>query len=799
MSFVPVIRDYIEVVNTLSQNTGGLIQPVELFQETVLFLAKTLQFGLVYILTFQWIRDFSLLPINIPQISISIFSENLFIDNPENSFFSFLEIPAIKQNSLILGFLNSFFLTLPISIVHIISLRRLYIKGIPAAVYSIGGYIVGQLFCIACILFGIRTIINPWFSFEPYNYIIGIILIFRVIYSMTQENLREINGWRDSQYIKYFYTTFILAWCEQTSILQYIGNISINPNSSLLEISALTPIYASLSQHILYILGLFIGSVFYTVIWGYIFLCIKNVFIKYTPLFISTFIQQINRGTFIIAIALSLSSIPFYGLDYLITNPLGFVSQDKIFKNTVFDQYNIKDSVVGLGISSQFDSVDIDISPFDRGRYLLYPEKVFPFSFEDLNYRGEAEWTNRFDKVSTVTDSRAGFLSLSKILKKQNTLDTKSNFEQNQNILPPISNFSLKNEINPDIGLETKDTRFNDWYTLDPNLSPEDGPTLETIFADGQDVSFPLDFTRIASFEPGNIDLKIKQKYYSSQVYKNLLAMDIDLFLNRQPKNFKLSDKNELDLFTKRRILSSYYDSMRDYSKLPYSNNFDNFFNGSKSFTNKVYNQQFKGTLRSVARLFSLSYDNDSNKLSNKLILKFDQPLYLDKSYSVLHEELPTTVNTTTSSNLLISPLYAGWDETMRKFVITNKLLPKSNSTTLTIPSEVKNKFVNFDKNQIQSTKIKFTTWPLTQEIINQGKSKSDIPFSTLYVSESEFEGTNDPAFETLSTLPLNWETIQRRSASAIGKTYENIFDYLAPKRGGFIWPGTSNLNLKIK
>lgn len=37
MSFVPVIRDYIEVVNTLSQNTGGLIQPFELLQETVIF------------------------------------------------------------------------------------------------------------------------------------------------------------------------------------------------------------------------------------------------------------------------------------------------------------------------------------------------------------------------------------------------------------------------------------------------------------------------------------------------------------------------------------------------------------------------------------------------------------------------------------------------------------------------------------------------------------------------------------------------------------------------------------------
>ena len=112
MSFVPVIRDYVEVVNNLSQNTGGFVQPIEFIRETALYFLKTFQFGLIYVVTFQWIRDFSLLPINIPQISISLFSENLFLDNPETSFFSFLEIPSIKQNSLFLGFFNSFFSTI---------------------------------------------------------------------------------------------------------------------------------------------------------------------------------------------------------------------------------------------------------------------------------------------------------------------------------------------------------------------------------------------------------------------------------------------------------------------------------------------------------------------------------------------------------------------------------------------------------------------------------------------------------------------------------------------------------------
>jgi len=64
-----------------------------------------------------------------------------------------------------------------------------------------------------------------------------------------------------------------------------------------------------------------------------------------------------------------------------VTGPFGFVSQDRIFKNTIFDQYNIKDSVLGLGISSQFASVDIDVSPFDRGGYEVFPERTMPFAF----------------------------------------------------------------------------------------------------------------------------------------------------------------------------------------------------------------------------------------------------------------------------------------------------------------------------------------------------------------------------------------------------------------------------------
>ena len=81
---------------------------------------------------------------------------------------------------------------------------------------------------------------------------------------------------------------------------------------------------------------------------------------------------------------------------------------------------------------------------------------------------------------------------------------------------------------------------------------------------------------------------------------------------------------------------------------------------------------------------------------------------------------------------------------------------------------------------------------------MSNGKDKTTVPYITLYTPQSEFEAPGDPRFDTLSTLPANWETRNRRSNIGLGKTYDNIFDYLAPQRGGFLWPGNAKPNFKL-
>lgn len=810
MSFVNTIRDYVEVLNTISESLDQNFTVTTFFSETALYILKTLQSSLLYIFSFQWIRDFTLLPIVLPQFSTAIFKETFVLETPSKVFFDFLEIPDLHQNKFFLGFCNSFFLSLPLSIVHIVSVRRLLIQGIPSAVWSIGGYTFGQILFLTCTVFGFRSILIPWLTLEPLNYVLGLILIFRIIYSMVGENLVEIKGWglqSSPQYKNFFLTSFVLAWCEQSSIFQYLGNLTLSSNVTILEGFSSSSTISSFFTHFSYLSGISFGSILFLSLWGFFFLQVKNLCILYTPVFITSFIQAVNKTSFILALALSLSSIPFYGFDYLITGPLGFLSQDTVFKNTVFDQTRVKD-YEGVGLFSSPESnykyIDIDVAPFDRGDYLTAPDVSQALSFEDLNYRGEFDWITRQDKMSNITDSRSGFFTLSKVFKKRQKSEIESPLRETEKT--ELNRLIPENRDGIDSRLLDTHSPINERFITDYDLSSQASETSDLkAYQELYNTSFPADYLRTEPLSMKNIEQKIKQKYYSNPVYKTLLTLDIDLFLKRQPQSFSLSGEQEVDLYTKRRILESYYDSLRYYSNLPYVENFETFFDGTKSFSSKVYNQQFKGTLRSVRRLFSLSLTNDGeNKKPVQTVLKFDQPGYefSDKQiYSTYHEELVPSVKQTENpfpkNNLsFTTPFYAGWDEQVRKFVITNKLLPRNwAGYKVTLEPETSRRFSQ--EPQKQGQKIKFTSWPLSKEKVEISKKNSKIPYVTLF--ELVDERTKESLGSEFSSLPANLERYERLQLErGENQQAEEQFASLAPKRGGFIWPGNKKLNFSL-
>ena len=131
---------------------------------------------------------------------------------------------------------------------------------------------------------------------------------------------------------------------------------------------------------------------------------------------------------------------------------------------------------------------------FDRGRYLIFPEAPQLLSFEDLNYRGEAEWTNRYDKVSGITDSRAGFFTLSKLFKKQKSIELVSS---NTSSTDKTTDAKFNSILQENDSVSIDDTsnvgaRFNDWYNL--KSENQDELSFENTFRDFTNSTFPVDF-----------------------------------------------------------------------------------------------------------------------------------------------------------------------------------------------------------------------------------------------------------------------------------------------------------------
>ena len=165
--------------------------------------------------------------------------------------------------------------------------------------------------------------------------------------------------------------------------------------------------------------------------------------------------------------------------------------------------------------------------------------------------------------------------------------------------------------------------------------------------------------------------------------------------------------------------------------------------------------------------------------------------------FSPYHEELETQIPRSENpllfkTDLVTKPLYAGWDENLRKFVITNKLLPRRLAGyQVTSEPEITKEFSQ--KSTKQGRKIKFTTWPLsTQSLENQ-----NISYVTLFEPlDQKTREAIDPQFVELDTLPPNLERFKRTLVQkGESQQVQDQFDSLAPKRGGFIWPGNSKFN----
>nr|YP_009105240.1 hypothetical chloroplast RF1 [Pseudochlorella signiensis]AIT93866.1 hypothetical chloroplast RF1 [Pseudochlorella signiensis] len=856
MSFVTAIKDYIDVLNHVYDSVGNVtIQ--QIFQQTFVYIFSSIKFLAGYLVSFQWLRDLAYLPILVPEISTTILKGNYFLDAPLSNFFTLLETPTYENNKFLIGFLNSFFLCLPLSTTHFISIRRLLVQGIPAGIVSNIGTILGYTFFIFSVLFGLRLVIIPWLAYEPFSYIIGVLFTLTIVYDMTHERtIRKFDWSQKSTLIQIFFINFLLTWTEQSCIFSYFGNLTLNPQPTIFDnFSSLTK-SGSILAHSTYLIGILLGSVFFTSLFTLICLQLSNLSLKLSAVPYSRWLRRTNFVLLTTIIAFTFASIPFYSLDYLFGGPLGFISQDKAFDKTILSSKNVEDSTRMLGENSNFKSLGTDVTPFDRGSYLLPDSNE---NFEDLNYQGEYAWTARKDHRAVYGTEKSRKL-FSNFFKKtaqnlsqkqdeiQNPISSQNRYSAPKEKNSPLADrsseqksFDLKNkeklnqlDSNSDLIEKSDSEKIVGQNEVNTNEFPDNLSDFETddLYGTSQkgipssyfyklnhrintdfkinqslqpllDTSFSPQFfgETLNTLDP-ELEKTLKQRYYSNPVYKTLLSADIDLFLRRQPSSYLLSPKEEKNLFQKRLMLSNYYDSLRYYQKMPYTKEFQNFFSGSKSYADRVYNQQFKGTLKVVRRLFSITFNEEEN-LPEKITLKFDQPLYkkLKQNNNLIgHEELVVNKKNKPFIELVNPiPFYTGWDEQLRKLVITNRLLPRS-TAGYNMQFDSKKELTDYPtlSELLKSTKkVDFTTWPLTKTNLEKPKEDLKIPYNVLYEQISDPQ--NKLLAESLKDLegsPWTFETVPPNLKKI---DPDKINDVLPPTRGGFVWSGHSSLKINFK
>nr|YP_009519507.1 hypothetical protein Ycf1 [Rhipiliopsis peltata]AYC65439.1 hypothetical protein Ycf1 [Rhipiliopsis peltata] len=650
--FAETLKNIVDVFDNIYE----IENPTEQWITGVKFAWIVLKDWAIYLMTFQWLNDFVQFPIILPHGSQSIFTDFL---SSETNYLNLANISGPPPEIAFLsGFLSCCFFYLPFSSVQFIWLRQVVLdrKSLGIGKAATIGIILGNLSLNGCCLFGFKDIINVWFGLEPLSYFFGVALTFMVIFEMTHSPPLIKTKAERKELWKIGLINFILIWMNPPGVFQFLENLPLHSGTSALDADFVHSPY-------FYFFGVIIGSLFWTFLIRVSLLGFEEIFTDITKLPSSYWIRGLNYFCLIGAITVTLGSFHYYGIDYLLINPLGFLPEDRVWEAPLMPRINLKTETMDtskgrLGDKSSFESVDTDLTTFDRTRYKGGP--VVESHIESLNYREEYAWRGRIDRASSrrravgevnfETDEfligdeaillrqqerkqkeRKKRIQKEKKLKKlQLQLQKKHKKDQQPtriSFYPETDNDVLTEPQLPWSTPELFDVyeefleRFIEDYAAEANFEDNEVPDLNnekmiyfSAFSEFDKYGFDL----FSIFEPLDIDpldeelaKEMKEKYSENFINRFLLHLNISNFLKRQP--YKLSSQDEISLFDKRLALGEYYDTLLSYSNLPISEAFQSLFCGPKSYVNRIYNQQFQGTFKFVERLFSIHLEDEQN------------------------------------------------------------------------------------------------------------------------------------------------------------------------------------------
>ena len=427
----------------------------------------------------------------------------------------------------------------------------------------------------------------------------------------------------------------------------------------------------------------------------------------------------------------------------------------------------MKHSGIGsMGLSRlQRNFIYSDIFSFDNRDYKNGLE------FEDINYQAEYAWNTKNQKFTIMPVRKM----------KYNTIKLNTDFENIQQQIPfhskkAFENQKIYNAILDRAYFQNHSSFYNFRQLIDENFKVDFLSYNKYEFISPTEPIFKR--KKIKQIELEN---EIKQKYYTNYIYKSLLHFEIDNLISHQ--RIPLLEFEENELFKRRISLSNYYESNYYYSKLSHFEYFRKLFYNSKSYSNNIYNQQFKGTLRIIEKIFPITL-NQKDKPYKRSILKYDNPEFISSKIAsniFYHEELhkfnanyvPNYKNSITTS---ISPFYIAWNENLNQLVITNNIfIPIQKNEKLYLRSEKSfyNKYI-----------LNSLTMPNIKKLNNLIRNSYAIIRYPLLKNGliSDIENTNSL---------LDYSNIENVNLEHF--FYVRLTTLLKPQKGGFNWLNSFN------
>lgn len=817
MLFVNALKDYIDEINYLSSLLDDNFINFIFLKSLVLYLLNSIKLGFLYLISFQWLTDFIELPAAFKQEYAAILEgKNVFSYQLETKLatnaFTFFDKSHFTSTNFLTGFSNSLFLSLPFSVPHLLTLRALIINGTPAGVSAAVGTFLGQTLFLGCILFGCEFIIVPFLNFGFLTFLLGLGLLINLVYKLIhQPTFGLFSVYQKNELLKLFGLNFFLAWTEQTCICGYLGNVTADgsPSLQITENSS-----GFLITQSIYFLGLIIGSIFWTFCFSWLVLQLRNQIANTIAINLSivNLNKRIHYSILILTLVFSFNNIPYYGLDYIIYRPLGFLNNDKSLHSI---QPKIHYYVADTGLQS---SAVVNPIPFDKPaaktnmdlnlrrrlkyeQYALDSERLWKQA-PIIKFQDSAPLTsNNNAKVNILRNNE---FKNPKVLDKYETptlekVSTKTNKEK---VLDNFTKLCFRKDV------------YHDYLNLNSDLN--------------------LDF-RSAAKRRASTHLKFRNKYYGNPVFKVLVNMDIHPFLAGQPKNYNLNAVDEFDLYQRRVILQEYINSINDYKEQSKPE--------LHSYADKVYNQQFKGSLSVIRHFSSINMPSDfslnivipnpsNEKTSNsetllnetgkdkiKKVLRYDQQLYNEKPVNpetFLHEELKDTIRKKPFSHLRLNnsaPFYIGWDGSLRKFLIKTAVIPDTmmggNSSWRSNNKTSFPRFFNFQAWGQVVERGEYSNDTLYLPCFEIGRNDSSLPGLQLrhFASLRIWQKSQKLTFESISTdkqknylienFPMvdwywNFNGGLLKSKSRKFNDVLNISKTLPPQFDGIAWPGNN-------